>query len=269
MKVAIILPSRGLMFSQTADEILRNVKNIDHKFYFSHGKPIPDCFEIPVKEALTDPEITHIWLVEDDMVIPPNTLKKMLDMDKAVVTANYPTTKRGDAAVLSIKGRIIYAGTGCTLVKRVVFDELKKPYFRTDIAWIPKNKGDYIKFTAVKRAGEGYGYHDVNFFMNLFRLEIPVHKLPEPLAQRKLVALGKAGTNNGAHNIEVWKNPKKDRYFTLKKSLPVEESGALVPVLIDGKEILTSQSHAKTLIKKGLGTKPPQRAVVLDDSEIL
>lgn len=268
MRVAVILPSRGLIFSQTADEILQNLKDVPHRIFFSHQLPIPDCFEKPLQQALKG-SYTHVWLVEDDMILPPDILKQMLDMDKAVVTVNYPTTNKGDAAVLTIKSRVVYAGTGCTLVKREVFDELKPPYFRTDIAWIPKNKGSYIKFTGVKKTDGGYGLHDVNFFINLYKLDIPIHVLPKPVGQRKLIALGKAGTNDGAHQIEEWKKVKKDRYFTLIKNLPAEETGNMTSVVVDGKEIMCSKSHARTLIAKGLGSKPPKRAVVIDDSEVL
>lgn len=270
--IAVILPSRGLIFSQTAAEILNNLKGIPHKFYFSHRKPLPECFEQPVNEALKNKEVTHLWLVEDDMILSPATLREMLELDKAVVTANYPTTSNRDAAVLTIQGRIVYAGTGCTLIKREVFDDLKKPYFRSDIMWIPKNKGDFIKFSAVKKTQnhDSYGLHDVNFFMNLYKLEIPVHAINRTLGQRKLIALGKAGSNNGAHQIEEWKRVKKDRYFTLKKSLKKEiDPSNLTSVIVNGRELLTSKTHADNLIKKGLGSVPPKRAVVLDDSEIL
>lgn len=266
--IAVILPSRGLMFSQTADEILQNLKGIEHKFFFSHRKPLPECFEEPTTRALKDDKITHLWFVEDDMILPPNTLRDMLEMDKAVVTVNYPTTKRGDSSVLTIKSRIVYAGTGCTLVKRAVFDELKPPYWRSDIAWIPKNRGDCIKFTAVNKKNDGYGLHDVNFFINLYDLEIPVHKLDYTVGQRKLVSLGKAGSNDGAHNIEEWHKVKKDRYFTLRKSLPVEETGGLVEVVTADGNYLVRQDHAKRLIKKGLATRAPKKAVILDRSEL-
>lgn len=271
MKIAVILPSRGLMFSQTADEILQNLKGVPHRFFFAHRKPLPDCFEEPVNLALEDPEVTHLWLVEDDMILRPTILREMLDESVAVVTVNYPTTDKGNAAVLSVKGQVIYGGTGCVLVKREVFDELKRPYFRTDIIWIPKNKGDYIKFMGMKKTEHAtdYGLHDVNFYMDLYRLGIPVHTLKNPVGQRKLIALGKAGSNNGAHVIEEWKKVEKDRYFTLKKNLPVEQSGNLVPVLIGGREILTSQKHARRLIRLKMGVKPPRRAVVIDDSELL
>lgn len=269
MKIAVILPSRGLIFSRTAEEVLKNVKGIGHKFYFSHKKPIPECFEAPTLEALKDPEVTHLWFVEDDMILTDNTLGDMLAMNVAVVTANYPTTKKGNAAVLSVKGRIIYGGTGCTLVKREVFDELTPPYWRTDILWKPKNLGDCIRFSARKRLkSEGYGYHDVNFFMNLFKLEIPVHKLPYTLGQRKLVALGKAGTNQGAHQIEEWHKVEEDRYFSLIKNLPQEKETGLVEIMTKEGTLLAKPDHAEKLIKAGLGSKPPKRSVVIDDSEL-
>jgi len=266
--VGVIFPSRGLIFSKTAEEMLSSLKGHDYKIYFSHRLPIPDCFEKPLTEALRGSH-SHIWLVEDDMMLPDGILDEMLAVDKAVVVANYPTTKRGDSSILTVKNRIVYAGTGCTLVKREVFDELKAPYFRTDIAWVPKNYGDYLKFTGVKKGDKGYGLHDVNFFMNLYRLNIPIHRTKTELGQRKLRALGKAGSNDGAHSIDEWTKVKKDRYHTLIKGLPISESGNLASVLVDGKELATSKAHAQKLIKKGIGEKPPKRSVIIDDSGAL
>lgn len=268
VKVAVILPSRGLIFSQTADEILQNVKGIPHRFYFSHRQPIPDCFEEPTERALKDKDITHLWFCEDDMILPPDVLDKMLKTDLAVVTCNYPTTARGDSSILTVKNRIVYGGTGCTLVKRAVFDELPKPYFRDDIAWIPKNKGTFIRFMAIKRPTKGYGFHDVNFFMNLYMRDIHVHKLNITLGQRKLKALGKAGTNNGAHQIEEWTKCQPDRYETLIKNLPEEPSGELVEIITHTGNQMAHPDHAKKLIKAGLAKKAPHRPVVLDTSNL-
>jgi hypothetical protein len=272
MKVAIILPSRGLMFSKTAEEILHNVKDVPHKFFFAHKLPIPDCFEKPTNRALLDEEVTHLWFVEDDMILPPDILKQMLDMDVAAVTADYPTTDYGGGAVFKVKGRIIFCGTGCTLVKREVFDELKSPYWRTDICWNVKNYGDFIKLIAVPRGENtltGYGLHDVNFAMNLYRRDIPIHDVGTTIGQRKLKALGKAGSNDGAHQIDEWTKIKKDDLLEKIQKWPIEARGNLLTVLIGDKELLVSQDHAKKLIKSGKATKPPRRAIVVDDSEIL
>ena len=262
-KVGIILPSRGLVFSQTADEILQNVQGIDHKFFFAHKLPIPNCFENPTLEALKDESITHLWFVEDDMILPPDILKKLLDMDIAVATVDYPVTKEGKGALFKVKNENIFCGTGCMLVKREVFNELRKPYFTSSIRWNIKNYGDFIKFKAVESNDGGYGLHDVNFCMNLYRLNIPIHDVGIVLGQRKLISLGKAGSNDGAHNIEKWTKVKKNYRLKQIKSWGVEQSGNLVSVIIDNKELLVTKAHARKLIKLG-AEKPAKRAVVVD-----
>lgn len=265
-KVAVILPSRGLIFSQTADEILQNLRGIPHKFYFAHKLPIPQCFEKPTCKAIFDEEITHLWFIEDDMVVPPDTLKMMLDMDVAVVTADYPVNPDGRGAVFKDKGgKVIFTGTGCLLVKKQVFDELKAPYFRTDIRWTVKNMGGYIKLHPSKMTNiDGYGLHDVNFCMNLNRLGIPIHVIPKKLAQRKLISLGKAGSNDGAHNIEIWKKITANHLLKQVMKWPPTETGNLVTVLTPTGEINCSASHAKKLIRKGLAKRPPRRHSVID-----
>ena len=208
--IGVILPSRGLIFSRTADEILQNLKDVPHKFYFAHKRPIPECFNEPLERALKD-DVTHIWIVEDDMVLPKGTLTQLLEMDKAVVTADYPVNEKGRGSVFALKGQTIYCGTGCLLIKREVFDELKRPIFRTDVRWRMKNYGKQIKISSHYSEDEGYGLHDITFCMSLYERSIPIHVIKTKLAQRKLVSLGKAGSNNGAHVIEIWKEIKKDQ----------------------------------------------------------
>lgn len=264
-KIGVILPSRGLIFSQTADEILQNLKDIYHKFFFSHGQPIPECFEKPTNRALLDDSITHLWFVEDDMVWPCDTLSKLLKADKAVVTADYPVSKEGRGAIFRLDKHIIFCGTGCLLVKREVFDELRAPYFRTDMRWNIKNYGEFLKMTVSKDSNlDGYGLHDVNFCMNLYHLNIPIHAIPSKLGQRKLISLGKAGSNDGAHNIETWTNIKPDHLLKEVKKWPVLPIGKLTSVMTPTGEINVSETHAKTLIKKGLATKMPKRKLVVD-----
>lgn len=264
MKVGVIFPSRGLVFSRTADELLQNLAKVPHKIYFAHKKPIPDCFNEPLEEALKDKDITHIWFVEDDMVLPPNTLFAMKLEDKAVVTADYPVNKEGRGAVFSIKKQIIFCGTGCLLVKREVFDELKRPIFRTDIRWRMKNYGDFIKMSSHQVEEDGYGLHDINFCMALYERGIPIHQIKPKLSQRKLISLGKAGSNNGAHNIEIWSKIEKDNLLKLIKSWPAEKYGKLITVDTEYGHMNVTESHAKKLIKLGMATKLPNKDLVID-----
>jgi len=272
IKVGVILPSRGLMFSKTAEELLNNLKGIPHKIFFAHGLPIPECFETPVNEALANGTVSHIWMIEDDMILPSDTLSKMLDMDKAVVMCDYPTTKEGNGAMFLVKKQVIFGGTGCMLVKREVFDELRKPYFRTDICWNIRKMTGYIKIVGVPRGDtrEGYGLHDVNFGISLRRLAvpIPIHDAGFKLGQRKLIALGKAGSNNGAHQIEEWTKLKKNSLLHVIKKWPIAPEGKLTTVMVNGKEIMCSRKHANKLIRLKMGEKPPKRYLTIDDSEV-
>ncbi|MBA3678782.1 hypothetical protein H0W80_01115 [Candidatus Saccharibacteria bacterium] len=267
MKVGIIFPSRGLVFSKTADELLQNLKGVDHKIYFSHRRPIPECFEEPVERALKDKSITHIWIVEDDMVLHNNTLELLLAEDKAIVTADYPINEEGRGSVFEVDNRIIFCGTGCLLIKREVFDELKKPYFFTDIRWNIKNYGEFVKMTSHNVDQDGYGLHDINFCMSVYKREIPIHKIDQRLSQRKLFQLGKAGSNNGAHVIEVWSKIKKDHLLKLIKSWPIEKTGKLVTVKTAEGNMNVSEAHAEKLYAKGLAEKLPKSSIVIDWTE--
>lgn len=249
--------------SKTAQELLDNLKGYDYRIFFAHAKPIPDCFNEPIIYALDDSSITHIWIVEDDMVLPKDTLKKMLEVNKAVVTADYPITKDGRGSVFrDADKKVLFCGTGCLLVKREVFEEMKMPYFRTDIKWNVKNFGEFIKFYATPNKNEdGYGLHDITFCFELEKKNIPIHVIGKRLGQRKLIALGKAGTNNGAHNIEIWRQIKQDKRLKEIQSYPPEKVGSLVTVVADNGDTLNvSEEHATKLEKLGKAKRLPKRA---------
>lgn len=264
-KIAVIFPSRGLCFSRTADELLTALKGIEHKIYFSHRKPIPECFNEPTMYALDNSSITHLLFIEDDMILPTHIVQEMLDMDKAVVVADYPVTKAGKGAVFTDQTKkTLYAGTGCALIKREVFDELQAPYFTTQYKWNVKNLGKTIKFTAMRTEDKGYGLHDITFYMRLNKIGIPIHVAPTVLGQRKLVALGKAGTNNGAHQIEEWTKVVKNYQLKKIKSWPIEPSGVLITVNTPTGLITVTPAHGRKLIRKGLATAVNKKATVID-----
>lgn len=272
MKVAVILPSRGLIFSQTADEALQNVKGIPRRFFFSHRRPLPECFESPTNRALLDDEITHLWFIEDDMVVKPDTLKKMLELNANAVTCDYPVTKDGRGSVFYDQGgNVVFCGTGCLLVKREVFDNIKAPYFTDKIRWTMLNYGESIKLIAKKNTkGEGYGLHDITFCIKLWKAGVLIKVLPVKLGQRRLISLGKAGTNDGAHNIEVWTKIVKNARLKALQSQPVALGAKSKLVTVDTPTggVNTTRKHADNLVKQGLASYPPRRYTIIDDSEV-
>lgn len=269
-KIAVIFPSRGLVFSQTADELLQNLKGHLYKIYFSHKRPIPECFEEPTLRALEDPTITHLWFVEDDMILRPNTLEKLLEEDANAVTADYPVTKDGRGSVFYDKRRnVVFCGTGCLLVKREVFDSLKKPYFTDKVRWNMLNYGESIKMTGIY-GDVGYGTHDITFAIKLWNTGVKIKVIKQKLGQRKLVALGKAGSNNGAHQIETWRKIVKDKRLDAVLAQPVALGAKSKLVTVDTPTggVTTSRSHAENLVKQGMASYPPRRYTIIDDSEV-
>lgn len=191
------------MFSQTLEELLREVEDFDHKLFWSHGRSLPDCFNIPVEEALVDPEIYAVLIVEDDMIIPKGILKKMFAKGYPVVALDYPFKKDGDSTMLhDPAGNAIYSGTGFLLLARNVLEALPKPIFRTDIAWDTMIKGNSLVFWPRKITKTAYGLHDVNLGIILFANDIPIKPMEITAGQRKLVRLGESNTNHGAHEIK-------------------------------------------------------------------
>lgn len=270
MKIGVIFPSRGLIFSETAEELLNNLKGIPHTIYFSHKRPIPECFEVPTNEALKDPDVTHLFYVEDDMILRPDTLKKLLEVDANAVTADYPVTKDGKGSVFADKGKnVVFCGTGCLLVKRNVFDSLKKPYFTDKVRWIMLNYGEQIKLTGVY-GGVGYGTQDITFCIKLWNTGVTIKLIKQKLGQRKLLALGKAGSNNGAHKIETWRKIVKDARLDALLAQPVAIGAKSKLVTVDTPTggITTSRKHAENLVAQGMASYPPKRYTIIDDSGV-
>ncbi len=201
-KLAVILPSRGLMFSQTLEELLRELEGFSHEIFWAHGKGLPDCFNLPTERALADPDVFALLFVEDDMIIPKGILKKMFDTRYPVTALDYPFQQNGDSTVLhESKGFAYWTGTGFMLVAKAVLENMEKPIWRTDTTFDPFIDKDTIHFWPRKLDRIFYGLHDLRFGLLLYSAGVPVKPMKQTAGQRKLVKLGEAGSNNGAHEI--------------------------------------------------------------------
>lgn len=272
-KLGIVIPSRGLIFSRTAEEIERETRGIRRKFYFAHGQPIPKCFESPVNRALCDFDNTHVLILEDDMRLHENAVWEALDADADVVTYDYPITKAGRGAVFAGKdGKPLFCGTGFLLIKREVFDKLQAPYFRSDISWNIQRDNARLRFVGshTNTPDLVYGLHDVTFGIKLWKAGIPITVLPKTLGQRKLVALGKAGSNDGAHQIEEWNkvipNYQLERYLQIPNSLPAQSK--LITLETDDGDIQATKEHAEKLVHLALARNIDPNKIVVDYSGV-
>lgn len=203
MHLAVVLPSRGLLFSESFEELLRELKPFSYKIYFSHGKPIPDCFNTPLGRALADKKVTHVLFAEDDMMLPEGILQKMINGNWLACALDYPFKNDGEATILhDPQGYALYSGTGFLLVDRVLLDKMPKPIFRTDLAWdLRIEKSVLYMWPRDVSNIKTYGLHDINFGLTLWTNGFPIVPVTT-CGQRKLVALGRPNTNQGAHIIK-------------------------------------------------------------------
>mgnify|MGYP001595506588 CR=1 FL=1 len=129
--IGIILPTRGLIFSEVLQGVEENRKNYETELFISSNLPIPEAQNYLVAQALANSSITHLMMVEEDTVPPARTFEKLLQSDGDIVAIDYGVS--GWSCIAKDKtGDILWCGLGCTLVKREVFEKLEKPWFRTD-----------------------------------------------------------------------------------------------------------------------------------------
>jgi len=202
-KLAVVVPSRGLMFSETLEDLLRELEDFNYEIFWAHGKSLPDCFNEPTERALKDPDVYAVLFAEDDMILPKGVLKRMFSLKYPVVALDYPFQQNGDSTCLhDPKGDAFWTGTGFMLVSKTVLSQMEKPIWRTDTTFDPFIDKDTIHFWPRKLDKIYYGLHDLRFGLLLYSAGLPVKVLDETAGQRKLVKLGEKGVNNGAHEIK-------------------------------------------------------------------
>ena len=202
-KLAVILPSRGLMFSETLEELLNELEDFNYEIFWSHEKSLPDCFNDPTNAILKDDSVFAVLICEDDMIIPKGILKQMFKQNYPVVALDYPFKNNGDSTVLNDRNGFAYwTGTGFLLIAKPILQAMEKPIWRTDTAWDTMIKSNTLVFWARKLNKVAYGLHDVNFGMILYSQGVPIKMMAKTAGQRKLVALGEPKVNDGQHQIK-------------------------------------------------------------------
>ena len=204
--IGIVLPTRGLLFTQVIEALERERQGFDTKIYYSHDLPIPDGHNKLVKQALED-GVTHVWMVEEDTVPITGALEKLLACDTAIACVDYGVSGWG-CVTRNKNNEILWCGVGCTLIKKEVFEKMEYPYFRVDKVlslndWTWKQlPEDYVK-------NKNYGTLDIYFCCKARELGFEIKQVEGECNHLELKELGRRGVNNGLHNIEI--RPKINR----------------------------------------------------------
>lgn len=127
--LAILMPTRGLVFGETVRSLVENVKDFETEWKFAIGLPIPDCHNYVVEEALKT-DCDYFLFVEEDMFLPEGAVKRMYGQGD-IVALDYPVDS-GHGTVQRKCGEVIFCGLGCTMIRREVFERMERPWFETD-----------------------------------------------------------------------------------------------------------------------------------------
>lgn len=127
------------------------------------GSGIAELRNLLVKQALDYKETTHILFVDDDQMFPADSIHQLAKHDLPIVAANIvrkesnPRTNskelNGENPVYTLPHsagleEVQFVGTGMMLIKREVFETMKKPYFFYDVE---NNVGEDVNFCRLAR----------------------------------------------------------------------------------------------------------------------
>ena len=133
-------PNNGMMYTKTFVSLIDLAKPPQFSFYFSRGGYIDSQRNEIAVHLLKNPDITHLFFVDSDMVLPKDALVKLFKSEKEIVSGLYfhrnpphepHLYKIENNELVAIKdyekNKIIEAdavGGGCLLIKREVFEKL-------------------------------------------------------------------------------------------------------------------------------------------------
>jgi len=204
-RISVVIPSRGFILARCIDSVLRNLRELDVSYHITvpSGYTIPNCFNLPIQNELLVYHPDYVWIVEEDVEVPAGGLRGLLGTGGDISTIDYPFPN-GFGCVAYYKGVPQWTGTGCTLIKKQVFDEIPFPWFRTDILYNQDNNGNFTQ----AKTGPGYkryGGHDIHFGLTAKHLGLSIKVVPNMTAKHmKLKSLGKESDNEGQHVLTIY-----------------------------------------------------------------
>lgn len=178
--IVTLMATRGLIFTkaeQTLEQELLNNGQVPFILRTDNEK-LPDCRNTLVKTALEVPEWTHALLIDDDVIIPDGGLKALLKLNTDIGVIDYPMHySQGRWAGVGtatyddwLPGEkytdkpLAWAGLGCCLVKREVFEKMTKPYFIETERTFTRDDDGHITLNE-DRNDFGGGGEDVYFML--------------------------------------------------------------------------------------------------------
>jgi hypothetical protein len=185
-------------------------------------------------------------VIEEDMIIPKNAIVDMLAADTHAIAYDYPVTgAKGGTVLYDTEDTAFFTGCGILLVKMEYIRAMKKPVWRTDIAWNMSHKPGYVEFDIKDRRKADYGQQDIAFGLRFYINKLPIQVVKQPTGQRKLEKRGDGFTNDGTHTIVEYTEVERNSHIQPK------EINFRKVMLKNGQVIELYMSSAKKLVESG------------------
>lgn len=139
MKITIGIPTNRLIKPKTAKSLLQLVAHSKHEYKFvvsTRGYNTSENRNYIAAQAVKNGS-DYLFFVDDDMILPPDTLDRLLAHDKDIVGGVYMTKYEVQAPVIEYLDptrpsevfKCGAIGTGCLLIKISVFRKVPQIWF--------------------------------------------------------------------------------------------------------------------------------------------
>lgn len=207
MKLALVIPTRGVIFSRTIQSTILSpeLPQGTHVIIVSQ-KPIPDSHNTCIREALKT-DCTHILFVEEDVEIPKTGLKRMIESAEQgndYVAIDYPIADKWRTTVWVENGIVLWTGFGCTLFNRKIFEEMIKDPWLTDKYELVIHQMKPLKYEIRVRKPNpnNYGMYDIYFGLQLQKLGVKMTVLDGIMCNHlRMRSWERKEFNLGTHDI--------------------------------------------------------------------
>jgi hypothetical protein len=184
------MPTRGTIFTKAQVAFEQEmIENGQLPFTLrTDNQPIPDCRNNLAEQGLKT-QATHFLLLDDDVIMPVGGLKRLIEADTDIAFIDYPMhyegSRWGNMGTATYdnwlpgdptEGKPIkWAGLGCTLVKREVFEKMAVPFKLLGQAFRRDDKGKMILDKSDLELGGGG--EDAYFFIEAQKLGFKVKQV--------------------------------------------------------------------------------------------
>lgn len=172
MTIAICMPIARAPHPRTVESLMALVDRERFRFYDLVGYPVDLAREKITAKALSDPDVSHLMWIDDDMVFAPDAVERLLELNLAVVggmcfgrrppypptmyrrsadTLNYEPIYDYEACIL----RVDATGAAFLLTHRTVYEAIDRTRPGTPF-WLSRGRSEDIAFCErVNEAGLG------------------------------------------------------------------------------------------------------------------